>query len=175
MEAIFLVCGAGGPQLKRNPLGSRTFVWRSTLTPEEKTPTLRPNWYYLGPLSAILALTAVFSTGYILSDFPTSRNPGQSWLFLLIWLAIWGGVGITIVRQIGTSMSSEGIRQRGLLGEKNIRWQDVVRVTSWKAGIRIASSHTWITFIPEFCQHQESVLHFMREQLRKQAPHFRDS
>ena len=24
MEAIFLVCGAGGPQLKRNPLGGRT-------------------------------------------------------------------------------------------------------------------------------------------------------
>jgi hypothetical protein len=25
MEAIFLVCGAGGPQLKRNPLGSLPF------------------------------------------------------------------------------------------------------------------------------------------------------
>ena len=31
MEAIFLVCGAGGPQLKRNPLGSRPVEQPSSL------------------------------------------------------------------------------------------------------------------------------------------------
>ena len=30
MEAIFLACGAGGPQLKRNPLGGGT-MWRAVL------------------------------------------------------------------------------------------------------------------------------------------------
>ena len=33
MEAIFLDCGAGGPQLKRNPLGCERRVFRLTLIP----------------------------------------------------------------------------------------------------------------------------------------------
>jgi hypothetical protein len=42
MEAIFLVCGAGGPQLKRNPLGGGTLT-SSTQTPSAQPPELPPS------------------------------------------------------------------------------------------------------------------------------------
>ena len=35
MEAIFLACGAGGPQLKRNPLGSSTHTMRVNIKTAE--------------------------------------------------------------------------------------------------------------------------------------------
>ncbi len=144
------------------------------MTQGDKTPTLRPNWYYLGPLSAIFAVTAVGSTMYMLRDFD-SHHPGEYWLVLILWLAMWAGLLIGFARQVGTSMSPEGLRQRGLFGEKYIRWEEVVGVATWKGGLKIQSSNTWITFIPEFCQQPESILKFIRKQLETRASHLRAS
>ena len=42
MEAIFLACGAGGPQLKRNPLGSTVTRWRVTVLWSSKARVFWP-------------------------------------------------------------------------------------------------------------------------------------
>ena len=50
MEAIFLVCGAGGPQLKRNPLGCthKTMSLLSLLEVMDKEVTVREAWLLAG-------------------------------------------------------------------------------------------------------------------------------
>ena len=51
MEAIFLPCGAGGPQLKRNPLGGTTTMLHRSMPHSAQLSRFSPELLWFGSLA----------------------------------------------------------------------------------------------------------------------------
>jgi hypothetical protein len=82
MEAIYLACGAGGPQLKRNPLGANNFAVRSTFR-SDRTSLMGPqppppSPHYL-PQVIVIAGVVALALWLGLGGYTRLTKPNPRW------------------------------------------------------------------------------------------------